>query len=190
MPLHVARRDPRAHWFLLLLGLLVLLAGLSLHGYAVGLGGGSGRAVPGQSPPAPADIVRGGPVLRLDGKTPTSRSMPARTIALTFDDGPDPRWTPAVLDVLRKHGAHATFFVLGARVNEHPELARRILAEGHEIGSHTFTHADVATLPACSPSPWCWGWAGWRCNWSAPGCTCAGSVAAVSGPARSSPRSR
>jgi peptidoglycan/xylan/chitin deacetylase (PgdA/CDA1 family)/glycosyltransferase involved in cell wall biosynthesis len=146
VPLHAARKDPRAHWLLLVLGLVVLLAGLSLHGYAAGVGGGSGRAG-GQSRPAPKEVTQGGPVLRLDGDTPASRSMPAGTIALTFDDGPDPRWTPAVLDVLRKYGAHGTFFVVGARVNEHPELVRRILAEGHELGSHTFTHADVAALP-------------------------------------------
>ena len=46
--------------------------------------------------------------------------MPAKTIALTFDDGPDPEWTPKILDVLARHGAHATFFVIGSKVNEHP----------------------------------------------------------------------
>lgn len=146
MARHIARKDPRAHWFLLLLGLAVLLGALSLNGYAHGIGGGSDH-LNGSGAPAPKEITGGGPVLRLDGTAAVSRSMPARTIALTFDDGPDPQWTPQVLDVLRKYHAHATFFVVGARVNEHPELVRRILAEGHEIGSHTFTHADLATLP-------------------------------------------
>ncbi|MGX7676562.1 bifunctional polysaccharide deacetylase/glycosyltransferase family 2 protein [Plantactinospora sp. DSM 117369] len=146
MALHVARRDPRAHWLLLVLGLVVLLAALSFNGYVAIAGGGSGRATPDLAP-APDELTRAGPVLRLDGPTPVSRSMPAGTIALTFDDGPDPRWTPEILDVLRRHRAHATFFVVGARVNEHPELVRRILAEGHELGSHTFTHPDVAALP-------------------------------------------
>ncbi|MEV4758900.1 bifunctional polysaccharide deacetylase/glycosyltransferase family 2 protein [Micromonospora sp. NPDC049559] len=145
---HVAVRDPRAHWLLLVLGLLVLLVVLTLHGYVDGIGGGTGHPA-GAAAAAPADpgLTRGGPVVRLDGPTPVSRAMPARTIALTFDDGPDPEWTPRVLDVLRRHGAHATFFVVGSRVNEHPELARRIVAEGHELGSHTFTHPDLAVLP-------------------------------------------
>ncbi|MGW3784788.1 bifunctional polysaccharide deacetylase/glycosyltransferase family 2 protein [Micromonospora chokoriensis] len=148
---HVARRDPRAHWLLLLLGLLLLLAALTVNGLVTGLAGGSGTpAASGQpTPDVPAAVGSGGPVLRLDRSEPESRTLPDRTIALTFDDGPDPRWTPQILDVLRRHGAHATFFVVGARVNEHPEIVRRILAEGHEIGSHTFTHADLATV-----SPW------------------------------------
>ncbi|MFI7590602.1 bifunctional polysaccharide deacetylase/glycosyltransferase family 2 protein [Micromonospora sp. NPDC049359] len=150
----MARRDPRAHWFLLLLGLLLLLAVLTVNGLLTGIAGGSGGASGGASAEGsgagvPPGVGTGGPVLRLDGDEPVSRALPARTIALTFDDGPDPRWTPQVLDVLRRHGAHATFFVVGARVNEHPELVRRMLAEGHEIGSHTFTHADLAAVP-----PW------------------------------------
>ncbi|MEU8219744.1 bifunctional polysaccharide deacetylase/glycosyltransferase family 2 protein [Micromonospora taraxaci] len=149
MAKHVARRDPRAHWLLLLLGLLLLLAALTVNGLVSGLAGGSGNATARPAPDVPAAVGSGGPVLRLDRPEPVSRALPDRTIALTFDDGPDPRWTPQVLDVLRRHGAHATFFVVGARVNEHPELVRRILAEGHEIGSHTFTHANLADVP-----PW------------------------------------
>ncbi|MGC5305770.1 bifunctional polysaccharide deacetylase/glycosyltransferase family 2 protein [Micromonospora zamorensis] len=149
MARHVARRDPRAHWLLLLLGLLLLLAALTVNGLVSGLAGGSGNATAGPAPDVPAAVASGSPVLRLDRAEPVSRGLPDRTIALTFDDGPDPRWTPQVLDVLRRHGAHATFFVVGARVNEHPELVRRILDEGHEIGSHTFTHANLADV-----SPW------------------------------------
>ena len=147
MARHLARKDPRAHWLLLVLGLTVLLAALSLHGYAAGLAGGTARAG-GSQPAARNEITNGGPVLRLDQTPAATRSMPAGTIALTFDDGPDPRWTPQILDVLRRHNARATFFVVGARVNQHPELVRRILAEGHEIGSHGFTHTDLAVLPA------------------------------------------
>jgi peptidoglycan/xylan/chitin deacetylase (PgdA/CDA1 family) len=61
-------------------------------------------------------------------------------IALTFDDGPDPTVTPLVLDVLRAHGIHATFFLIGNKVERHPELAARIIAEGHEIGNHSHAH--------------------------------------------------
>ncbi|MGV9770876.1 bifunctional polysaccharide deacetylase/glycosyltransferase family 2 protein [Streptosporangium sp. NPDC003464] len=68
-------------------------------------------------------------------------------MALTFDDGPDPRWTPQLLDVLAKHSAKATFFAVGARIAENPELVRRIVAEGHEIGNHTYAHADLAAVP-------------------------------------------
>lgn len=68
-------------------------------------------------------------------------AMPARTVALTFDGGPDPVWTPRLLDLLRRNNARATFFVHGAQAARHPELVRRIRAEGHEIGSNTYTGA-------------------------------------------------
>lgn len=67
--------------------------------------------------------------------------------ALTFDDGPDPEWTPRILDILKKYHARATFFVLGANAEKYPALLRRIVAEGHEIGSHTFTHTNLAAMP-------------------------------------------
>ena len=63
-----------------------------------------------------------------------------RAVALTFDDGPDPLTTPALLDVLERHGAVATFFVTGSRVGRHPELAREIVARGHTVGNHSFRH--------------------------------------------------
>lgn len=64
-------------------------------------------------------------------------------VALTFDDGPDGRWTPMILDTLRSRGAPATFFVIGQHILAHPEVARRIVREGHEIGNHTFTHPNM-----------------------------------------------
>jgi cellulose synthase/poly-beta-1,6-N-acetylglucosamine synthase-like glycosyltransferase/peptidoglycan/xylan/chitin deacetylase (PgdA/CDA1 family) len=150
MARHVNRREPRAHWFLLALGMLVLLGELCLAGYVnhVGGEGGGPRPVAADPEPAPADVASGGPVLRVDGdRQVSSRGMPDNTIALTFDDGPDPQWTPVILDILARHGAHATFFVIGSKVNEHPELTRRILAEGHELGVHTFTHVELAAVP-------------------------------------------
>ena len=151
MARHASRREPRAHWVLLLLGLVVLLGELCLSGYIrhVGAEGSGPRPVVSAPEPAPAEVVGGGPVLRLDqdGRL-TSRGMPTKTIALTFDDGPDPRWTPEILDALARHHAHATFFVIGSKVNESPELTRRILAEGHDIGAHTFTHVELAAAPA------------------------------------------
>jgi len=64
-------------------------------------------------------------------------------IALTFDDGPDPAVTPRVLDLLRNHGARATFFLIGRHAEAHPALVRRILAEGHELGNHSYGHSRL-----------------------------------------------
>ena len=69
-------------------------------------------------------------------------------VALTFDDGPDPRTTPLILDTLRERGVEATFFVVGRQVAENPDLLRRIVAEGHAIGNHTYDHADMSGLSA------------------------------------------
>lgn len=67
-----------------------------------------------------------------------------RRVALTFDDGPDPRWTPDILDVLAAHGARATFFQVGRGQVEHAELARRVELEGHQVGTHLLAHARPA----------------------------------------------
>lgn len=67
-----------------------------------------------------------------------------RLVALTFDDGPDPRWTPQVLATLERFRAKATFFLVGERLARHPELVRAELAAGHELGNHTWTHADLS----------------------------------------------
>ena len=71
---------------------------------------------------------------------------PEKLIALTFDDGPDPEWTPRVLDALAAHGMRATFFLVGERAERHPELVERILAEGHEAGSHSWDHPSLPEL--------------------------------------------
>jgi peptidoglycan/xylan/chitin deacetylase (PgdA/CDA1 family) len=70
----------------------------------------------------------------------TSGPATSRSVALTFDDGPDPTHTPAVLDRLRALGVRATFFLVGQRIEEHPGLVARIVDEGHEIGHHSYTH--------------------------------------------------
>lgn len=67
-------------------------------------------------------------------------------VALTFDDGPDPRWTPTVLDALATAGAKATFFMMGHNVDAHRDLARRVVAEGHDVGNHTWSHQDLAFM--------------------------------------------
>ncbi|MGS2614132.1 glycosyltransferase [Micromonospora sp. LZ34] len=96
----------------------------------------------------PAAITAGGPLIDTTGGRMASYRMAPRTIALTFDDGPDPEWTPRVLDVLRRHRARATFFTVGSQVARHPGLTARIAAEGHELGVHTFSHPDATLLPA------------------------------------------
>lgn len=61
-------------------------------------------------------------------------------IALTFDDGPHPVYTPQILDILKEYNIRATFFVVGENVDENPEIIRREIEEGHEVGTHTYTH--------------------------------------------------
>lgn len=70
----------------------------------------------------------------------------AGAVALTFDDGPHPEVTPRTLELLAQHGAHATFFCVGQRVRRYPQLARRILAEGHALGNHTQHHLHRFSL--------------------------------------------
>ena len=65
-------------------------------------------------------------------------------VALTFDDGPDPKWTPQVLDILKANGIKATFFLVGVNAEKYPDLVRRIVAEGHEIGNHTYYHPNLS----------------------------------------------
>ncbi len=72
--------------------------------------------------------------------------VPHKTIVLTFDDGPSREWTPKVLDILREQGVHAAFFVVGSAVVREPRLLERIVAEGHEVGNHSFTHPDLGRI--------------------------------------------
>ena len=72
-------------------------------------------------------------------------SADPKAIALTFDDGPDATWTPPILDALEKAGVPATFFVVGENALEHPALLQRIVADGDEIGNHSYTHPNLAT---------------------------------------------
>ena len=67
----------------------------------------------------------------------------ARRVALTFDDGPDPVWTPRALDALGQAGVRGTFFLVGERAERAPALVRRMVAEGHEIGNHSWSHRSL-----------------------------------------------
>lgn len=92
----------------------------------------------------PEEIRKGGPVVDTRSAEPTSYEIPDDTIVLTFDDGPDPTWTPKILDTLAEHDAHAVFFITGTMTSRHPDLVRRMVDEGHEIGVHTFGHPDLS----------------------------------------------
>ncbi|MEV5369545.1 glycosyltransferase [Streptomyces albogriseolus] len=92
----------------------------------------------------PKEILEGGPVIDARTGKAATLSVPDRRLVLTFDDGPDPTWSPKVLDVLKKHDAHAVFFVTGTMASRYPDLVQRMVDEGHEIGLHTFNHPDLS----------------------------------------------
>lgn len=72
----------------------------------------------------------------------------AKLVAITFDDGPDPSYTPRILGILKDYGVKATFFVLSSKAKRDPDLARRIVTEGHQIANHSRTHRDLTRLSA------------------------------------------
>jgi peptidoglycan/xylan/chitin deacetylase (PgdA/CDA1 family) len=76
----------------------------------------------------------------------TADSSQGTGFQLTFDDGPHPKYTPEILDWLRKQQIHATFFLVGENVVRYPELVKRIVAEGHEIGNHTWSHPKLSVM--------------------------------------------
>lgn len=69
-----------------------------------------------------------------------------KAVALTFDDGPHPVYTPRILDLLAEHGAKATFFVVGLAAREHPDIVRRMVDEGHAVGNHSWSHPSLPLL--------------------------------------------
>ncbi len=77
-------------------------------------------------------------------------SSEEKRVALTFDDGPHPRYTAEILDILTEYGVSATFFVVGVNAETYPELLLRASREGHEIGNHTYNHYHVSKLSAAA----------------------------------------
>jgi cellulose synthase/poly-beta-1,6-N-acetylglucosamine synthase-like glycosyltransferase/peptidoglycan/xylan/chitin deacetylase (PgdA/CDA1 family)/spore germination protein YaaH len=69
-----------------------------------------------------------------------------KKVAISFDDGPDPEWTPKILDILKKENVKGTFFMIGEEAQDNVGLMRRVYREGHEIGNHTFTHPDISEI--------------------------------------------
>jgi len=136
---------PPAHWLTLtfLLGALVLL--LLAEGVTTQTTGASGTP-PSQS--AERRALQGHDALYVEGPDDTlvPRETPVgRRVALTFDDGPDPRWTPAIAATLRRLQVPATFFAVGEHVVEHPGVVADLERDGFEIGNHTFSHSDLGS---------------------------------------------
>ncbi len=103
---------------------------------------GARRAIPG-----PGGMIGDVVFDRLPSPYVVSRTGFHRgAIALTFDDGPDPTWTPKILDVLKRNGVPATFFIIGENALTQRPLLERMIAEGHEVGSHTYTHPNLANV--------------------------------------------
>ncbi|MFD8049579.1 glycosyltransferase [Streptomyces chartreusis] len=92
----------------------------------------------------PQQILKGGPVIDTRSGRTTTLRVPDNSVVLTFDDGPDPEWTPKVLDALKRNNAHAVFFITGTMASRYPDLVQRMVDEGHEIGLHTFNHPDLS----------------------------------------------
>jgi cellulose synthase/poly-beta-1,6-N-acetylglucosamine synthase-like glycosyltransferase/peptidoglycan/xylan/chitin deacetylase (PgdA/CDA1 family) len=95
-----------------------------------------------------APLARSLPILTAKGsRLVPAQPPPGRNVALTFDDGPDPRWTPRIAAILRAEHVPATFFEVGSAVVRHPDITRMLHRNGFEIGNHTFTHTDLAAVP-------------------------------------------
>jgi cellulose synthase/poly-beta-1,6-N-acetylglucosamine synthase-like glycosyltransferase/peptidoglycan/xylan/chitin deacetylase (PgdA/CDA1 family) len=145
--LSAARRPavfgPRA--VLALLALLGLVGVMLFNGYLnAELGDDDRVRENAPSGNVPQRILDGGSTVFFNKGKPRSRTVPRKTIALTFDDGPDPRWTPKILAVLEKYDVPGTFFVVGSMTARYPGAVRDIVEGGNEIGVHTFTHVDLS----------------------------------------------
>ncbi|WP_041440320.1 polysaccharide deacetylase family protein [Thermomonospora curvata] len=146
----------RLLWTLGAVGFAVAVGSDSVRGTAEASGSGASPQTPTAAPaprtpsPSPTPTLPGHPAWRpvrvrrykeaitnLDQLDP---ARPPKTISLTIDDGPHPKYTPQVLDLLAEHQVTATFFVVGEMVKEHPALTRRIVEAGHQICNHTMTH--------------------------------------------------
>ncbi|MEU8930495.1 glycosyltransferase [Streptomyces sp. NPDC048409] len=138
-----ALQKPRV--ILALLLLLALTCVLLLDGYLRAEVGGDQRVRTGAgSADVPDRILNGGPILTFRGGRATTVSVPSKTIALTFDDGPDPTYTPQVLKILDRYDVPATFFLVGSMVSRYPGIVKTMVDQGNEVGIHTFTHVDLS----------------------------------------------
>ncbi|WP_346138692.1 bifunctional polysaccharide deacetylase/glycosyltransferase family 2 protein [Streptomyces coeruleofuscus] len=123
---------------------VLLVEGYTTRGFAgdqEGRGGGPATGVPRR-------IADGGPVVDTTNDHLRTYRTPDKTVVLTFDDGPDPTWTPRIRAVLDHHRTPGTFFVTGQQTSRHPGVLRSVVRSGHEIGVHTFSHRDLTTQSA------------------------------------------
>jgi cellulose synthase/poly-beta-1,6-N-acetylglucosamine synthase-like glycosyltransferase/peptidoglycan/xylan/chitin deacetylase (PgdA/CDA1 family) len=138
--------SPPGHWKLLAFCLLAMLAVIAFQGFATHTIGSSSEPKPNQ---ASAPLVGSRPVLiARNGKLVSLQPPPGRRIALTFDDGPDPRWTSRIARELKAAGVPATFFLIGSQAARYPDVVRTLVRDGHELGNHTFTHVLLPGVPA------------------------------------------
>jgi cellulose synthase/poly-beta-1,6-N-acetylglucosamine synthase-like glycosyltransferase/peptidoglycan/xylan/chitin deacetylase (PgdA/CDA1 family) len=148
---HRRDRTPRGHWPLISLLVFVFAVGLLIEGYTHGVLGENSADEPAAAPHAalaPASVTDGGPVVTLVNGQPRSYRIPGKTVVLSFDDGPDPTWTPQILAVLERFHVPANFFLVGAHAAGNPGLVQAELRDGDQVGSHTYTHANLAAVPA------------------------------------------
>lgn len=138
---------PPLRFFMPLSLLACLLALLVLRGLATNEAFHDSRiAISVDKTTVPDNLLKGGPIIDARGTKnaqPVSYHIPDHTVVLSFDDGPSPEWTPKILELLAARNVRADFFVTGAMTTRNPELIRQIVAGGHELGVHTFTHPDL-----------------------------------------------
>ncbi|MFF5519399.1 bifunctional polysaccharide deacetylase/glycosyltransferase family 2 protein [Streptomyces coeruleorubidus] len=123
---------------------VLLVEGYTTRGFAGDQEGRSGGPATG----VPRRIADGGPVVDTTSDHLRTYRTPDKTVVLTFDDGPDPTWTPRIRAVLDHHRTPGTFFVTGQQTSRHPGVLRSVVRSGHEIGVHTFSHRDLTTQSA------------------------------------------
>jgi len=143
----LGRLRVRAHWGLLSFCFVVAAFAILFEGIATHTIGASGVGAP-EAAGGQAPLAHSRPILSAQGsRLFSTQPRPGRRIALTFDDGPDPRWTPKIAAILRREHIPATFFVIGSEAARHPDLIRLLVSDGNELGNHTFTHVALWNGP-------------------------------------------
>jgi peptidoglycan/xylan/chitin deacetylase (PgdA/CDA1 family) len=130
---------------------LAVISALVPLGLLTALAGGIGTSRADRPPPpvaAPRLAVEFSPSHHTRHNAIVHVRTRRREVAFSFDDGPDPHWSPIFLRMLQRHSARATFFLVGRQALAYPDLVRQEVAEGHELGNHTFSHPRLQMLPA------------------------------------------
>ncbi|WP_329072830.1 bifunctional polysaccharide deacetylase/glycosyltransferase family 2 protein [Streptomyces sp. NBC_01429] len=136
---------PRPRVIVALLLLVGLVSVLLLDGYLRSEVGGDQRVRSDASnSDVPESITDGGPFLTFENGRARTGSVADKTIVLTFDDGPDPTYTSKVLKILDDNDVPGTFFLIGSMISRYPGVVRQMVADGNEVGVHTFTHVDLS----------------------------------------------